>query len=512
MFEQFFGLSENPFNLTPDPKFLFLSENHKEALSFLEYGIQQRKGFVLITGEVGAGKTTLCRSLLSSLPKKVRTALVLNPSLSDIELLQTINQDFGIEASHTSKKALLDTLYDFLIDTFVHGENAVLIIDECQNLSPDVLEQIRMLSNLETEKEKLLQIILVGQPELTQLLSSESMKQINDRILLRYHLWPLSRRDTENYLAHRLIISGSQGDVQFTSTAVRRIYAYSGGIPRKINAVAERSMLISYLRSTRRITGSMVSDAKQELQGNYTVQKTLSRMWLPLLSGMAAVMIIGIMWPSLFTDLAETFKPAVVATEPVMTVGSHQQEAGMMEDRYISEKTRRSSDWVIPSYEDALDILGQIPDGLNGPDTLNLHPIPGHLKHIPYPSIVSVNEGYLVLVHAEDDYVRVVGKDKAVLEISMDEFIHLYKWNIMVTHALPLNDEILSLDDEGPGVERIQSVLSQFGYLSGEPHGFYDLDTAAGVEKLQESYGLKRDGIVGPETMMLISLLEKGVQ
>lgn len=166
MFEQFFGLSENPFNVTPDPKFLFLSKAHDEALSYLRYGIEQRKGFIMITGEVGAGKTTICRALLATLPKTVRTALILNPALSDIELLQAINQDFGINASTASKKALLDELYEFLIRAFVNGENAVLIIDECQNLSPDVLEQIRMLSNLETEKEKLLQIVLVGQPEL----------------------------------------------------------------------------------------------------------------------------------------------------------------------------------------------------------------------------------------------------------------------------------------------------------------------------------------------------------
>jgi general secretion pathway protein A len=170
MFESFFGLSENPFNLTPDPKSLGLSQVQQEAGYHLQYGIEQRKGFVLITGEIGAGKTTICRSLLAMLPRKTRTALVLNPSLSAVELLQTINQDFGIDAGSTSKKELLDKLYEFLIKVFVDGENAVLIIDECQNLSPEVLEQIRMLSNLETEKEKLLQILLIGQPQLAKML------------------------------------------------------------------------------------------------------------------------------------------------------------------------------------------------------------------------------------------------------------------------------------------------------------------------------------------------------
>src|SRR5208337_4388625 len=209
MFEKFFGLSENPFNVTPDPKFLFLSKAHEESLSYLRYGIDQRKGFIMITGEVGAGKTTICRALLGNLPKTVRTALILNPALSDIELLQTINQDFGINASHTSKKALLDELYEFLINVFIAGENAVLIIDECQNLSPDVLEQIRMLSNLETEKEKLLQIVLVGQPELGETLKKPALRQLTQRVSVHYHMLPLQKEEIERYINHRLKIAGA---------------------------------------------------------------------------------------------------------------------------------------------------------------------------------------------------------------------------------------------------------------------------------------------------------------
>ncbi|HDP24184.1 MAG TPA: AAA family ATPase [Deltaproteobacteria bacterium] len=510
MFEKYFSLSENPFNLTPDPKFLFMARQHQEAQSFLEYGIQQRKGFVLITGEVGTGKTTLCRSLMASLSPKVRSALVLNPSLSDIELLQTINQDFGINGTHTSKKTLLDTLYDFLIETFVRGENAVLIIDECQNLSPQVLEQIRMLSNLETEKEKLLQIVLVGQPELGTMLSCESMKQINDRIVLRYHLWPLSRRDTREYLSHRLVVAGAKGDVQFTPWAVRCIYAYSRGVPRKINAVAERAMLVSYLNSRKQITRASVRTAVRELQGNYEYANNKPGFLFPVISGMVAVVIIGIMWPSFFTDLSDILKPAVVATETTFigeVMPPLEETSG--EGAVQSIQTQTPSAWAIPHYKDALEILAQIPDGLNGPDILNLHPMPDHLKEIPYPSIVSVHGGYFVLVQAGDEYVRVVGKDKAVLEMPMEEFIPLYQWNLMLTHALALKKDIYTLNDEGPEIARIQQLLLRFGYLQGEPQAVYDLNTARGVETLQERFGLKRDGIVGQDTMTLITLLEK---
>lgn len=515
MFEQFFGLSENPFNLTPDPKFLFLSKAHEEALSHLKYGVEHRKGFVMITGEVGAGKTTICRSLLGSLPKTVRTALVLNPTLSDVELLQTINQDFGINAAYTSKKALLDELYEFLINVFMGGENAVLIIDECQNLSPDVLEQIRMLSNLETEKEKLLQIVLVGQPELVKLLSSPSMKQINDRIILRYHIWPLSISDTRSYINHRLIVSGSHGDITFTPGAFRRIYRYSEGIPRKINAASERSLLIAYLHSSRRITARIVSLAIRELHGNYYTERKLKPALIaPVLSALA-VLTIGILWPSLFIDLSKMVGSWVIAedrqaVERVLgtSVSSTKSQQSASEVRRVPRRDLR--DWIIADYDETLDILTQVPDGLSGYDALNLHPQPEYLKYLPQPSVVSVDGGYLVLLNADKGFVRVVGRNKAVLEIPIDEFKYLYKWNVMIAYTKPLEQEkIYSLDMTGDEVKRIQAVLSYLGLLSIDPDGVYGMETAQGVEKFQEILGLRRDGIAGPETMMILRTIEK---
>lgn len=514
MFEQFFGLSENPFNLTPDPKFLFLSKAHDEALSHLKYGIERRKGFVMITGEVGAGKTTICRALLGGLPKTVRTALVLNPALSDIELLQTINQDFGINAAHTSKKALLDELYEFLISVFVRGENAVLIIDECQNLSPDVLEQIRMLSNLETEKEKLLQIVLVGQPELVKLLASPSMKQINDRIVLRYHIWPLSLADTRSYINHRLIVSGSRGDVVFTRAAFHRIYRYSGGIPRRINAACERSLLIAYLRSSKKITMRIVSHAIRELHGNYSEQRFRPALMAPVLSALA-VLMVGIIWPTIFTDLSrmvgtrakaedrQTAQSAQVSA-PKAPVNPAQAQGAPMRD---------SRNWIITDYNEALDILSQLPDGIGGPDELNLHPRPDYLKHLRQPSIASVEGGYLVLLKADEGFVRVAGRNKAIIEIPMGEFKRLYKWNIMLAYAKPLLTEgVYGLDMTGVEVERIQRVLSHLGLFAIAPDGVYGMETAQGVEKFQEIFGLKRDGMAGPETMVLLRDIGKGMK
>jgi general secretion pathway protein A len=501
MFEDFFGLSENPFNLTPDPKFLFLSDVHKEALSHLQYGIDQRKGFVLITGEVGTGKTTLCRSLLSSLSDKTRTALMLNPSLSDVELLQAINQDFGISSSSTSRKELLDQLYDFLIQVFIQGENAVLIIDECQNLTPEVLEQIRMLSNLETEKEKLLQIVMIGQPELAQMLRSPGLRQINDRIVLRYHLWPLSRRETSDYLRHRLEVAGRVESAVFTLGARRLIHRYSQGLPRRVNAIAERSLLIAYLKGRRKVTRAIAAEAREELKGNYGETAGRRTLLVPVFVITAVVVVMGVVWPSIFAEFSEYIAPPIVATD-------HEVPNAVDGEAIIPVSPDQ---YVISDYVGALEILTTVKDGLTGPETLNLHPDPGVLKFITRPSIASVEKGYVVLVYATDDYVRVLGRNRALIEIPMGEFRTLYKWNIILTYAKGPDDAFYTRDDSGYDIERIQHILSAMGYAV-EPDGFYDITTAAAVERMQEDFGMKRDGVAGEETLALFDIIEKGMQ
>ena len=517
MFEQYFGLSENPFNVTPDPKFLFLSKAHEEALSYLRYGIDQRKGFIMITGEVGAGKTTICRALLGSLPKTVRTALVLNPALSDIELLQTINQDFGLDASPSSKKALLDELYEFLINVFVAGENAVLIIDECQILSVDVLEQIRMLSNLETEKEKLLQIVLVGQPELVKVLASPNMKQLDDRIVLRYHIWPLSLRDTKSYINHRLIISGAHGDISFTALAFRLIYRHSRGIPRRINSVAERSLLIAYLKATKRITSRIVLGAIRELQGNYSRPNIRQKIIVPVLISALVVLTAIIVWPGVFSHRFEMPGTKVSVKDqktaaPVQEASVTPQASGNVPAKDHVQPRRDSKDWIMPDYNAAFDILSQLPDGLAGPDALNLHPQPDYLKYLPSSAIVSMDGGYLVMLKAEASFVRVVGKNKAVIEIPLDEFKNLYRWNVMVPYAKPLHETVYSLNMTGNEIEKIQKVLFSLSMLAIMPDGVYGVETVQGVEKFQEVFGLKRDGVTGPETLVLLRNIGQGVR
>jgi len=268
MYRKFFGLAEDPFNLTPDSRFLYLSSKHREALANLLFGIQERKGFITLTGEIGSGKTTLCRTLTNELdPETTRLALILNSYLNEVELLQTINEDFGIPAESSSKKDLIKELNRFLLEENLAGHNVVLIIDEAQNLSIQVLEQIRMLSNLETETEKLIQIVLMGQPELLDLLSRPELEQLNQRISVRYHINPLDREDVSYYIRHRLFVARAQIDIEFTAQALKLIYDFTGGIPRKINVLCDRCLLAAYSKVSYTIDAGIAKEAIAEIEG-----------------------------------------------------------------------------------------------------------------------------------------------------------------------------------------------------------------------------------------------------
>ncbi len=281
MYQEFYGLKEKPFSLTPDPQFLYLSECHRTAIESLLYGIQQREGFFVLTGDIGTGKTTLCRALLQKLDKNVKTAVIFNSFLTEEELSESILLDFGFPSKGWTKKERIDALNKILIHFLSHGKNAVLMIDEAQNLSIPVLEQIRMLSNLETEKEKMLQIILFGQLELDQKLQSPELKQLNQRITIRHHLLPFSRMETESYISQRLMIAGSQGSITFSKPALNEIYKYSGGTPRLINLLCDRALLGGLVEQTFHIDKGIVKKAKNSLLGEEETSKPFYSYALP---------------------------------------------------------------------------------------------------------------------------------------------------------------------------------------------------------------------------------------
>ena len=274
MYEQYYGFTEKPFSLTPDPKYLYRSQSHANAFELLQYAIRRREGFVVVTGDIGTGKTTLCRAVLEQIDRSTFTALVLNPFLSEEDLLKRILQDFGVisrdevkagRLAGVTKQELVDALQDFLLGLIPLKASAVLIIDEAQNLPLAVLEQIRILSNLETDKEKLLQIILVGQLNLQTLLRSPGLRQLDQRVSIRYELKPLDAETVAAYVAHRLTIAGGSAAVAFTARALARVHKCSGGIPRLINLICDRALVAGFSAKASRITPEMVTSAAVSL-------------------------------------------------------------------------------------------------------------------------------------------------------------------------------------------------------------------------------------------------------
>lgn len=267
MYTKFYGLREKPFEITPDPGFLYLSENHKEALAHLIYAVRERKGFTVITGEVGTGKTTLIQTLLSRLDGNIRTAYIFNPKLGPTDFLHYICEDLGMKEKKRTKGQYLAHLHNFLLSCYSLNENVVLIIDEAQNLDPELLEEVRLLTNLETPKSKILQVILMGQPELNNILNRPQFRQLKQRVSLRYHIQPFSKEETKEYIKKRLKRAGAVDPDIFTPKAVDKIYRYSNGIPRLINIVCDNALLTGYATDQKVIGDRIIRDVANNLEG-----------------------------------------------------------------------------------------------------------------------------------------------------------------------------------------------------------------------------------------------------
>jgi general secretion pathway protein A len=292
IYQDFFGFSEKPFDLTPDPKYLYLSAKHKEVLAHLVYGLQENNGFLKIVGEVGTGKTMICRSFLRELRADFNIAYIFNPCINELELLQTINTELGLPGKSKSKKKLVDVLNHFLLEERAKGHRVVVIIDEAQDLATNVLEQLRLLSNLETDTEKLIQIVLIGQPELDKVLAKDGLRQLRQRITIKWELLPLNLEEARGYIQHRLNVALGKGKVRFSRDAVEMVYRYSRGIPRMINVVADRTLLIAYTQGTKKITTKIVKLAVSDIGELDPLESWADKFWkLVLPSGLAAGLI-----------------------------------------------------------------------------------------------------------------------------------------------------------------------------------------------------------------------------
>jgi len=296
MYTKYFGLNEKPFRITPDPRYLFMSERHSEGLAHLVYGVKDSSGFIQLTGEVGTGKTTLVRTLLARIPKGIDIALILNPQLSEIEFLAAVCEELNVSLpeDRSSVKALVDTLNRHLLTSHAAGKRTILLVDEAQNLSTGVLEQIRLLTNLETAKRKLLQIILIAQPELREKLSQSNLRQLAQRVTGRYHLEPLSKDESERYIEHRLKVAGGLGDI-FDDRAKREVFKFSRGVPRLINIICDRALLGAYSSEVRKVSPQIVHKAAREISGEQSIRS--GRNWmLPAIGVLTVAIIIAGIW------------------------------------------------------------------------------------------------------------------------------------------------------------------------------------------------------------------------
>ncbi len=267
MYLAFYGFREAPFNITPDPRFLFFSRRHREAFDHLLFGIKERKGFIQLTGDVGAGKTTLCRAMLEDLGPSYHTALLLNPSLSGIQLLRSILRELGLSYRGNDRMRCLDVLNQFLLEEMTAGRDVVLIVDEAQDLTYELLEQVRLLSNLETDQRKLLQIVLLGQNELRDKLDQRRLRQLRQRITVRYHLGPLTFAETKAYVRHRLHVAGTGDPDLFSTAAIYRLHLYARGVPRLINAACDKALLCGWVKNKKELGFLEVQRAIRELEG-----------------------------------------------------------------------------------------------------------------------------------------------------------------------------------------------------------------------------------------------------
>ena len=529
MYLDFHGFREKPFNLTPDPRFIFLSKKHKEAFAHLLYGINHRVGFIALTGEVGSGKTTVLRALLSQLDAvHHRTALIFNPCLSATELLQNINREFGISHNTSNNSSLLEFLNQFLLQQNAEGRTVVLVIDEAQNLETSVLEQIRLISNLETDREKLIQIVLSGQSELLEILGRKEMRQLSQRITVRYHLQPMDFTDTVHYIHHRLQVAGGKGRVVFSKGALKRIYRYSHGLPRLINVACDRALLTGYSRDTTKISSQVTATGIKDMRKNTTPYGRKRRLILIPTAAILIVFFAGIIylnWDDLIPPYNTSKQMEVIEVQPekdpVLTGEELSRVMAVELGEVIeSESARRAfntlaSFWKVPlvpenSHFSHLD--GMERAALNR--ELRLYRFSGNLGtllRLNYPAVLELGfpsipgKRFISLVGTDYDQLLVdppIGGRKSFSFTELEKY-----WSgqgfLLWRDFLDLLPSI-SVGSRGEHIKRLQSLLKEAGAYSKSLTGVYDSDTLSAIKEFQLSKGIEQDGIVGGQTLMVL--------
>lgn len=516
IYDKFFGLKEEPFGVTPDPKYLYLSKQHEDALAHLNFGIAETRGFIMLTGEIGSGKTTLIRYLLDHLEAEAHSSLIVNPMVDPLELLKLINHDFGVVAKDNSHKEQLEALNAFLLNAYSKNKKAVLVIDEAQELSIESLEFIRLLSNLETDKKKLLQVILVGQPELRKIVATEPLRQLDQRIAVRYHLSPLDFSGTVMYINHRLKVAGG-GMVAFPSKGIKLIYEYSRGIPRLINLVCDRTLLLAYSEGKIKIDRGMVKKAINDLGPPGKIRAD-GRLKLFFAGAFAFILMLTLAYSNL-SDEKNFFEKGNKVPFNVKTdiKAEAKAEAKAETEIFISnDGVFMASKEVFSEAACVLNLLNiwrekGLPADKDAAAELkkrgySVYKIGNDLKK-------AVKFSLPVILHMKDNNINrcavlrwVVGNDAMLIDpmegkniLPMDNFKNLITDIILVYKNKYNSDNNISL---------LQKELKNIKLYNSRITGKMGPKTKDALKKFQTMKGLKKTGLLDEETKIMLSSLE----
>jgi general secretion pathway protein A len=535
MYTSFFGLAEKPFAITPDPRYLYLSERHAEALAHLLYGINESGGFIQLTGEVGTGKTTVVRTLLSRVPHHADVAVILNPRVTPVEFLLTICEELGLaiaEADRDSVKQMVDALNRRLLNAHAEGRRIIVLVDEAQNLSIDVLEQVRLLTNLETPTQKLLQIILIGQPELRELLDRTDLRQLAQRITGRYHLMPLSREETKGYVRHRLRVAGAAEEI-FTPGALSELHRLSLGIPRVINVACDRALLGAYTQETKKITASLVRQAAGEVYG-----RRFFPIWLGWLVGsLAAVALAGTLFlgwqfwrhqsPVLSASRAiksaaathaaapspaavvPRASPAVLpAPAPKLASVNALLQANEANTTDAAAFRRLLALWGTALSDDR-DPCGQAAKA--GLACLDQRGSWTQVKTLNRPAILTLTDDrgqrHRVVLSSLDDKSATLNLGEHNEKVSIDDLSRDWFGEFTVVWKPKTSrTRLLSLGMQGDEVRWLRRSLNALGGVSSDPEhaDVYDQELAIAVQNFQREHRLNVDGIAGVQTQVVL--------
>jgi general secretion pathway protein A len=518
MYLSFFGLGEKPFAITPDPRYLYLSARHADALAHLIYGITEAGGFIQLTGEVGTGKTTTIRSLLARVPRNAEIALIINPRMSPLEFLQTICEELGLgvpDSAEDNTKELVGLLNRYLLRAHAEGRRVVLVVDEAQTLTPNVLEQVRLLTNLETETQKLLQIILIGQPELRELLARNDLRQLAQRITARFHLDPLSREETLAYVQHRLRVAGSTSDV-FTRRALAEVYRISGGVPRVINILCDRALLGAYTEDQHRVTQRLVRRAGEEITGG-DVAPRWARHAIIALSLAALASGAWVLWRlapwrthAASAPVAAAAPAAAVATPPLPPptlaelLGRHQAQTGA--DTAFAQLFGL---WHGSYAAGGTDGCTQA--ARTGLACLSMRGSAAELRLMKRPAILMLTDAagaahQVVLTGLDDEHAELrFGETTAVVGIA-DLARYWFGDFVLLWRPAGAVVKDLGAGARGPAVRALRAQLAQWAGQAENARGsaVFDAGLTQQVEEFQRRHHLPVDGVAGPETQVVL--------